>query len=100
MARQKGLIRIQGTLDGITFYKTPDGNLVRTAGGIDKKRIATDPGFARTRAARVRQFHRGPGPPGSVDVGNARAGGVRAPASPAGASAAPSLVRSVPPFHR
>jgi len=49
MAKQSGIIRINGTLDGVTFYNTRDGNLVRKAGGIDKKRINSDPGFARTR---------------------------------------------------
>ena len=49
MARQNGLIKIEGTLDNLTFYKTKDGNLVRTKGGISKERMATDPNFRRTR---------------------------------------------------
>lgn len=49
MARQKGLLKIEGTLDNLTFYKTKDGNLVRTKGGISKERMATDPNFRRTR---------------------------------------------------
>lgn len=49
MAKLKSLIKLEGTLDGLTFYKTKDGYLVRTKGGISKKRMATDPAFARTR---------------------------------------------------
>ena len=49
MARQKGIIKLKGTIGDITFYKTKDGYLVREKGGIDANRIATDPAFQRTR---------------------------------------------------
>ena len=49
MAKVKGIVKIQGTLDELTFYKTQDGNLVKTKGGVSKARIATDPNFLRTR---------------------------------------------------
>ncbi|MGX7668887.1 hypothetical protein [Flavobacterium pedocola] len=49
MARQKGIIKIKGTIGDITFYKSEDGYLVREKGGIDGKRIANDPAFQRTR---------------------------------------------------
>src|SRR5690606_17136741 len=49
MAQQDGIIKIQGTLGGITFYKTRDGYLVREKGGISKKRMKSDPAFRRTR---------------------------------------------------
>ena len=49
MARQKGIIKLKGTIGDITFYKTKDGHLAREKGGIDAKRIATDPAFQRTR---------------------------------------------------
>lgn len=49
MARQKGIIKIDGTLDVLTFYKTQDGHLVKTKSEIPGDRIATDPVFARTR---------------------------------------------------
>jgi len=49
MARSKGLLKIEGTLDGMTFYKSKDGHMVRTKGGIAKKRIETDSAFVRTR---------------------------------------------------
>lgn len=49
MARQSGLIKLNGTLGGITFYKTQDGHLAREKGGVEASRIATDPNFQRTR---------------------------------------------------
>ncbi len=49
MARQTGIIRLKGTIGGITFYKTTDGHLVREKGGVDKNRINNDPAFQRTR---------------------------------------------------
>ena len=49
MARQKGIIKLKGTVGGITFYKTKDGHWAREKGGIDAKRIATDSAFQRTR---------------------------------------------------
>jgi hypothetical protein len=48
MARQKGLIKIHGTLDDLTFYKTQDGHLVKTKTSLDGTRIKTDPAFIRT----------------------------------------------------
>lgn len=49
MARQRGVIKIDGTIDDLTFYKTSDGYLVRSRGGVSAERIATDPVFVRTR---------------------------------------------------
>jgi hypothetical protein len=49
MAQQKGIFKITGTIGDVTFYKSKDGYLVRGKGGIDAKRIATDPAFQRTR---------------------------------------------------
>lgn len=49
MARQTGLLKVKGTLDNVNFYKTQDGTLARMKSSIDKKRIATDPAFIRTR---------------------------------------------------
>jgi len=49
MARQKSILKLQGTIGGISFYKTKDGFLAREKGGVDASRIANDPGFARTR---------------------------------------------------
>ncbi|MDO1501096.1 hypothetical protein Q2T40_13230 [Winogradskyella maritima] len=49
MAKLKSLIKIEGTLDDLTFYKTEDGYVVRQKGGVSKNRIQTDPAFVRTR---------------------------------------------------
>lgn len=49
MAKLKSLIKIEGTLDDLTFYRGREGYLVRTKGGISKSRMAKDPAFARTR---------------------------------------------------
>ena len=49
MAKLGGIIKIEGTLDNLTFYKTKDGHLVRTKGGVSKERIQNDPAFERTR---------------------------------------------------
>ena len=49
MAKQSGLIKLKGTLGGITFYKSQDGYLAREKGGVDAARIASDPSFQRTR---------------------------------------------------
>lgn len=50
MAKQIGIIKLQGTIGGMTFYKTAaDGHLVREKGGVEKERIMNDPAFQRTR---------------------------------------------------
>src|SRR5215831_4181203 len=49
MAKQKGIIKLKGTIGDITFYKTQDGHLAREKGGIDADRIKNDPAFQRTR---------------------------------------------------
>ena len=49
MAQSKGLVQIQGTLGGLTFYKSKGSYLVRTKGGVSKERIMNDPSFVRTR---------------------------------------------------
>jgi hypothetical protein len=49
MAKLKGILKIEGTLQDMTFYKTQDGHLVKTKSGVSADRIANDPAFARTR---------------------------------------------------
>ncbi len=49
MAKVRSLIKFEGTMDDMTFYKGADGFLVRTKGGVSKNRIMNDPAFARTR---------------------------------------------------
>lgn len=49
MADQKGFIKLKGSLGGLTFYDKDGKSLVRTTGGVEKKRIMSDPAFRRTR---------------------------------------------------
>jgi hypothetical protein len=49
MAKQDSFIKIKGTLDGLTFYKSKDGHLVRRKGGVSRERIMTEASFVRTR---------------------------------------------------
>ncbi|MGV9003817.1 hypothetical protein [Flavobacterium sp.] len=49
MPKQKGIIKIEGTLDDITFFKRKDVYLARIKGGVSKERIMKDPAFKRTR---------------------------------------------------
>lgn len=49
MAKFDGIFEIKGTLQGMSFYKSKDGLLIRKKGGIDKSRIKNDPAFQRTR---------------------------------------------------
>ena len=49
MARQKGIIKLKGTMGDITFYRTRDGYMAREKGGITAERMRTDPAFQRTR---------------------------------------------------
>ena len=49
MANQKGFIKLKGSLGGLTFYDKNGKSVVRTTGGVDKKRILSDPAFKRTR---------------------------------------------------
>ena len=50
MAKQiSPIVKLRGTIDDLSFYKTQDGFLAREKGGVDGERIKTDPKFARTR---------------------------------------------------
>jgi hypothetical protein len=49
MAKQASIIKLEGTIDDITFVKTQDGYRARKAGRISASAIASDPGFQRTR---------------------------------------------------
>ncbi len=49
MARQKGIVKLEGTIGDLSFYKSKDGYLAREKGGVDGDRIKNDPAFARTR---------------------------------------------------
>ncbi|HVT84488.1 MAG TPA: hypothetical protein VHD35_04765 [Chitinophagaceae bacterium] len=49
MAKQKGIMKLEGTIGGITFYKSKDGYLAKEKSGVPADRIANDPAFQRTR---------------------------------------------------
>jgi hypothetical protein len=49
MAKQKGIIKIEGTLGDITFVKTQDGYIAKEKTSISASRIANDKAFQRTR---------------------------------------------------
>ncbi|PZX49968.1 hypothetical protein LV84_04158 [Algoriphagus ratkowskyi] len=49
MAKQAGVITLNGKVGTLSFYKTKDGYLAREKGGVSKSRIMNDPRFARTR---------------------------------------------------
>lgn len=49
MAKSNGILKIEGTVDDLTFYKKDGKNFVRRKGGVSKKRIETDPNYVRTR---------------------------------------------------
>lgn len=49
MARQKGVIKIQGSLGNVTFYRSLGQDLGKEKGGPSRERIFSDPKFKRTR---------------------------------------------------
>ncbi len=49
MAKQKGYIDLEGTLGGLTFYKSGGQSIVKTKSAISKDRILKEPNFKRTR---------------------------------------------------
>jgi hypothetical protein len=49
MAKTSGIIKIEGTVEDLTFYKKDGRNFVRRKGGVSKERIENDPNYVRTR---------------------------------------------------
>lgn len=49
MAKQVGIMPLEGTIGNITFYKSKAGYLAKQKTSISADRIATDPAFIRTR---------------------------------------------------
>jgi hypothetical protein len=49
MAKQSGIVPMQGTIANITFVRTQDGFIARLKSDLNKARIKNDPRFARTR---------------------------------------------------
>ncbi len=55
MGKLTGIIKFEGSFDGLTFYKSVDGYLVKGKSGVSKKRIMSDSAFVRTRE-NIREF--------------------------------------------
>jgi hypothetical protein len=49
MSTQVGIVKLEGKIDGVSFYRSGGKYLARMANGPDKKRIKRDPAFRRTR---------------------------------------------------
>lgn len=49
MPKLTGIIKLEGTIGGMTFYKSKDGYCIREKGGVSAERIKKDPKYARTR---------------------------------------------------
>ena len=49
MAKQRSIIKLEGTIGDITFFKSRDGYLAKEISRVPKHRILNDPRFARTR---------------------------------------------------
>ena len=49
MAKATGILKIEGTVEELTFYKKNGKNFVRKKGGVSKERIENDPSYVRTR---------------------------------------------------
>ena len=60
MAKQSGLIFIEGTMNNMTFFKTRDGvMLVKRKSCISKERLKNDPAFERLRRNNMEFSHAG-----------------------------------------
>jgi hypothetical protein len=49
MPKQKSIIKLEGSIDDMTFFKSKDGYMARKKNEVSKERFATDPAFARAR---------------------------------------------------
>jgi hypothetical protein len=49
MAKQRSIIKLEGTLGDITFVKTADGYIAKERTSLNGARIKNDAGFQRTR---------------------------------------------------
>jgi len=57
MAKASGVLKIEGTVDDLNFYKQEGSFFVRKKGGVSKERIMNDPSFVRTRENGVEFGH-------------------------------------------
>ncbi len=49
MARQRGLVRVEGTIGDIIFYRSIDGYIIREKAPSNAEKILTHPNYKRTR---------------------------------------------------
>src|SRR5271157_2420635 len=49
MAQQKGILKIEGTMGNMTFYKKDGVYLVKEKSSVSADKIANDPNYERTR---------------------------------------------------
>ncbi|NRD22703.1 hypothetical protein HNV10_05595 [Winogradskyella litoriviva] len=49
MAKNNSFIRLEGTLDGLTFFRKNGENFVKTKSRVSRNRILNDPAYKRTR---------------------------------------------------
>ena len=49
MAKNNSFIRLEGTLDGLTFFRKNGQSFVKTKSSVSKNRILNDPAYQRTR---------------------------------------------------
>ena len=49
MAKYNSLIKLKGSIGGMSFYDLEGKSFVRMSGGVDKEKIMSDPAFKRTR---------------------------------------------------
>lgn len=59
MAKTNGIIKIEGTVEDLSFYKKDGKNFVRRKGGVAKERIENDANFVRTRENNAEFGHSG-----------------------------------------
>lgn len=59
MALASGIIKIEGTVEDLTFYKSNGKNFVRKKGGVSGERIKNDPNYVRTRENNAEFGHSG-----------------------------------------
>ena len=55
MAKANGIIKIEGTVEDLTFYRQDGKNFVRRKGGISKERIEVN--MHMTFAQKIGRFH-------------------------------------------
>lgn len=55
MAKLKSFVKLEGTLDGLTFYQKDGQSFVKTKSGVSRNRILKDRAFKRTRE-NMREF--------------------------------------------